>query len=183
MSSTATPTKPGPARLLGYVIEHWQEAVGLVARLVLGITLLVAGLLKIGNLESMVLAVDAYDVVPYSLARVIGYVLPPAEVIVGALLIVGLFTRLSGLAGALMMFVFILGISQAWARGLSIDCGCFGGGGPISPEEAVAQYPWEILRDTALLACGAWLTINPKTLLSVDSWLFKPISPDPDQRD
>ena len=29
----------------------------------------------------------------------------------------------------LLMVAFIIGISQAWARGLTIDCGCFGGGG------------------------------------------------------
>ena len=29
--------------------------------------------------------------------------------------------------------LFILAISQAWARGLSIDCGCFGGAGKLIP--------------------------------------------------
>ena len=50
------------------------------------------------------------------------------------------------------MVVFIIGISQAWARGLTIDCGCFGGGGNIAA--AQTQYPQEIARDVGLWPCA-----------------------------
>ena len=58
------------------------------------------------------------------------------------------------------MVVFILGIASAWARGLSIDCGCFGQGGTIAA--AQTQYPQEIARDVGLLACAAWLVAQPR---------------------
>lgn len=142
--------------------------IGLAARLVLGGVLLIAGLLKVGNLGESVLAVRAYRLLPYDLTTVVGYALPLIEIFAGLLLIVGLFTRAAGLVGALLMVAFIIGIGSAWARGLSLDCGCFGGGGEISPEEAVAAYPWEIARDVGLMALGLWLTIRPRTPFSVD---------------
>lgn len=152
--------------------RDWRDWVGLVARLVLGVVLLVAGLLKIGNLGQSVLAVRAYQLLPYEMTSVVGYALPVIEIILGVLLILGLFTRLSGLAGALLMVVFIFGISSAWARGLSLDCGCFGGGGEVSAQEALAAYPIEIARDVGLALAGLWLTVRPRTPFALDSLLF-----------
>lgn len=140
--------------------------------------LLVAGLLKIGKLGESVLAVRAYQLLPYELTSVVGYALPVIEILLGALLIAGLFTRLSGLAGALLMVAFIFGISSAWSRGLSLDCGCFGGGGEVSPEQAFAAYPVDIARDVGLAFAGLWLAVRPRTPFSLDSVLF----PSPDRR-
>lgn len=146
--------------------------VGLLARLVLGGVLLVAGALKVGAIGESILAVRAYRLLPYELTTVVGTVLPFAEVLLGLLLITGTFTRISGVLGALLMVAFIIGIGSAWARGLTLDCGCFGGGGEISAEEAFAAYPWEIARDVGLAACGAWLALWPRTPFSLDNWIF-----------
>ncbi|MGO4957724.1 MauE/DoxX family redox-associated membrane protein [Luteococcus sp. Sow4_B9] len=153
----------------------WKDWVGLVCRLILGGALLYAGLTKVGNLEGNVLSVRAYRIewLPYSVERVIGYSLPFFEIILGLLLIVGLFTRISGLIGALTMAVFIAAIASAWARGLSIDCGCFSQGG----ETENPKYLQEIIRDLGFLACGAWLTWRPRTPFSLDGRLFGPLAP------
>jgi hypothetical protein len=66
-----------------------------------------------------------------------------------------------------MMLVFIAGISSAWARGILIDCGCFGGGGAL-PAGAEAPYAWEIARDTGLAALAVFLVIWPRSRFSVD---------------
>lgn len=151
--------------------RSWADWVGLAARLVLGVVLLVAGLMKVGALGESVNAVMAYRILPYELVEPVGIALPFVEIVVGLLLVVGLFTRLSGLVGALLMIAFTIGIASAWARGLSLDCGCFGGGGEIDPAAAKAAYPWEIARDVALAACGLWLTVRPRTPFSVDGLL------------
>lgn len=142
----------------------------MLARLILGGVLLVAGALKVGALGESVLAVRAYQLLPYELTEPVGTVLPFAEVALGLALITGTFTRVAGLLGALLMVAFIIGIASAWARGLTLDCGCFGGGGQIPAEEAFAAYPWEIARDIGLAACGVWLTLWPRTPFSVDAW-------------
>ncbi|MFV0405809.1 MAG: DoxX family protein [Propioniciclava sp.] len=153
--------------------HDWRDWIGLAARMILGGVLLVAGLLKIGNLGESVFAVQAYRILPYDLTIVVGYALPLIEIFIGLLLVTGLFTRLAGLVGGLLMVAFIVGIASAWSRGLSLDCGCFGGGGKIPLEEALAAYPWEIARDVGLLALGAWLVVRPRTPLSLDN-LMRP---------
>ncbi len=151
----------------------WQEWATLAARLILGVTLLVAGLLKVTRLDASVQSVRLYQILPWDFAGFVGTALPILEVVVGLLLVTGTFTRVSAVVGSLMMLAFIIGIASVWARGISIDCGCFGGGGAI--EAAKTQYPLEILRDTGLLLTGAWTIWRPRAPFAVDNWLFAPI--------
>ena len=95
--------------------------------------MLVAGALKVTKPEVSARAVQAYQLLPFDLATYIGYGLPILEVVLGALLIAGLFTRASAAVSGVLLVAFIVGIASAWARGLSIDCGCFGEGGTIAP--------------------------------------------------
>lgn len=148
------------------------DLVGLAARLILGVTLLVAGYLKIGSLQTSARSVQAYQLLPFDVATYVGYALPIVEIILGILLIVGLFTRTAAILGGLLMVAFIIGIASAWARGLSIDCGCFGDGGIISLEEAQRKYPIDIARDIGLALCGLWLAWRPASFASLDRALF-----------
>jgi len=145
------------------VAQPWLT---LFARLILGGVLLAAGALKIGNLQKSAMAVRAYELLPVSLANFLGYTLPWVEIGVGLLLITGALVRISGLIGAVTMLAFIIAIGQAWARGLSIDCGCFGGGGAIDPEDT--KYLSEIIRDIGLLMLGIYLYFYPKGRFSLD---------------
>ena len=146
------------------------DLVGLLARLVLGVVLLVAGGMKVGNPRGSARAVQAYEVMPFEVAKYVGVALPWVEIIVGALLVLGLFTRVNALIGTLLMVAFVLGIAQAWARGLTIDCGCFGGGGEVAADQT--RYGREIARDLLFALCGAWLVARPRTILSGDRVLF-----------
>lgn len=161
----------------------WAAWVGLVARLVLGVVWLSAGGAKILHLEESVQAVRGYQLLPYEAALVVGYALPMVEILFGVLLLLGLLTRWAGLVSALLMMAFIIGIASAWARGLSLDCGCFGGGGEIALAEAVKKYPWEIARDVGLLLLGLWLVWRPATPLSLEARLFPPVSVSDDDLD
>jgi uncharacterized membrane protein YphA (DoxX/SURF4 family) len=146
--------------------KTYQPWLTLLARLILGGVLLAAGVLKIGNLQKSAMAVRAYEMLPVELANFLGYALPWIEIGIGLLLIVGASVKVCGLLGAFTMLAFIIAIAQAWARGLSIDCGCFGGGGTIDPEET--KYLSEIIRDIGLLAMGVFLYYFPKGKLSLD---------------
>ena len=86
--------------------------------------------------------------------------LPAFEVILGLLLVLGLFLRpVAVLSGALLL-VFIGGIISAWARGLQIDCGCFGGGG-YDENAGPATYLTEIARDIGFLALAVFVYVWP----------------------
>lgn len=148
------------------VFEKFAPWIGLVARLTLGGVLLLAGYLKLDELDKSQMAVRAYEMLPVSLANLIGIVLPFAEIFMGILLILGAATRLMGFMSALLMLVFVVGISQAWARGLSIDCGCFGGGGKVEPGEE--NYLTPLMRDAGLAALGIYLFLFPQSKFALD---------------
>jgi uncharacterized membrane protein YphA (DoxX/SURF4 family) len=143
-----------------------QPWFGLVARLTLGGVLFAAGYLKIGTPDKSQMAVRAYEMLPISIANFLGLILPPVEIVIGALLIVGALTRVMAALGGFTMFVFIIAIAQAWARGLNIDCGCFGGGGAVAPGET--KYLQEILRDIGLVFLAGYLIRYPSTKFSLD---------------
>ncbi len=145
------------------VAQPWLT---LLARLILGAVLLVAGALKVPNLPKSAMAVRAYEMLPIPIANFLGYTLPWIEIGLGLLLIVGVTVKISGALGALTMLAFIIAISQAWARGLSIDCGCFGGGGTIDPEDT--KYLSEIIRDIGLMALGIFLYLYPKGRFAIE---------------
>jgi uncharacterized membrane protein YphA (DoxX/SURF4 family) len=145
--------------------------IGLVARLVTGGVWVVAGALKVADPAGSVRAVRAYDLLPEALVQPVGYLLPTVEILVGLLLLLGLLTRPAAVVSALLFIAFIVGIASAWARGLQIECGCFGGGG--FDENAADDYPWEIARDVGLLALSVWLIVKPQTRWSLDSILFR----------
>lgn len=158
------------------ITRDWRDWVGLGARIALGIGLGYAGILKVGNLAGNVEQVKLYQFpIPEWMAVAIGYTQPFLEIVVGLLLLAGLFTRINAALGALAMLAFIGGISWAWANGLRIDCGCFSSGGELDPGEQT-KYLQDIIRDTAWLACGVWLMIRPRSVLAVDNWLLKPLT-------
>ncbi|CAN1503366.1 COG2259 Predicted membrane protein [Candidatus Nanopelagicaceae bacterium] len=140
--------------------------VGLLARLILGGVLLAAGLLKYQHLDKSQMAVRAYEMLPIALANFLGIILPFVEIAVGILLIIGAAIRISALVGGVLMFAFMIGISQAWARGLSIDCGCFGGGGQVEP--GTANYLPELLRDGGLGLLAIYLFRYPQSKFGLD---------------
>ena len=136
------------------------------ARLVLGGVFLVAGGLKVIDPQSSVAAVRAYRLLPSSLVTIVGWGLPFAEIALGLLLLAGVATRLVAVASAVLLLVFIAAVTSAAARGLSIDCGCFGGGGDVAPGQTA--YGTEIVRDVGLLLLAAWLVWQPRSRLTLD---------------
>ena len=151
--------------------KKYQPFITLLCRLLLGGVLLVAGGLKAFKPSESAGAVAAYKILPTDIAHLIGYALPWLGVALGILLIIGLTTRLAAIAGTAVMIIFIAAIISVWARGILIDCGCFGGGGEIDPSkaaEARQAYLIEILRDLGLALSGIYLYFFPYGRLSIE---------------
>ncbi|MCX5069560.1 DoxX family membrane protein [Micromonospora lupini] len=163
MNVTAPPSRAGRWT----AVRPWLST---AARLGLAAVWLVAGASKVGDLAASGRAVNAYQVLPYEVATVVGAALPFVELALGVLLLLGLATRLSAAISVALLVVFIAGISSAWARGLAIDCGCFGSGGQLAEGQAPSYLP-EILRDLGFLVLAGFLVIWPRTPVSVDGWL------------
>lgn len=165
MSTTA----PAATRAAGLRpgVAPW---VGLAARLVVGAVWLVAGALKLTHPDASIAAVRAYQLLPGGLAETVGTVLPAVEIGVGLLLVLGLFTRAAAVVSGLLLVAFLIGIASVWARGIEIDCGCFGGGG--ADAGAASSYPWEMARDAALLAGSLALVALRRTRLALQAVLL-----------
>lgn len=114
----------------------------------------------------------AYRFLPEALVAPIAFGPPALEISVGLLLPTGAFVRAAAIAAAVLLTVFIAAVASAWARGLSIDCGCFGGGGAVAPERTA--YGRELVRDAALLALAGFLAAAPLTRLA---WLDRAAVP------
>ena len=147
-----------------------KQWIGLLARLLTGGVWIVAGALKLPDPSESVRAVRAYDLLPESIVPTVGHLLPLVEVVVGICLVAGLLTRAMAVLSAVHLLAFIIGIASAWARGLEIDCGCFGGGGLEAG--ASSKYPLEIARDVGLLLLSMWVAIWPRSRWSLDTLLF-----------
>jgi uncharacterized membrane protein YphA (DoxX/SURF4 family) len=151
-----------------------KQWLALLARLVVGAVWIWAGLAKLADPIGSIRAVQAYDLLPTSWVEPIGY-LPAVEVVVGMALVVGVMSRGAAVLSALLFVGFVIGISTAWARGLEIDCGCFGGGG-YDPN-ASDKYPLEIARDVALLAASLFVIWVGPGRLALDTVLFRRRTP------
>lgn len=157
---------PAPAHAPPRPWERWQPWVSTVVRLGLAAVALAAGLSKIGDLPASVRAVRAYELLPETLAVLIGNGLPVVEITLGVLLLAGLLTRPSAALFGLLMVLFTAGIVSAWSRGLAIDCGCFGGGGPVEPDQTT--YLESTLRDLLFVAGAVFLVRWPRSRFALD---------------
>ena len=135
------------------------------ARLLLGGVLVVAGALKLPDPAAAERAVRAYRLVPEALVGPVAFGLPVVENADGLALLAGVFLRTAALATAALMAVFVAAVGSAWARGLQIDCGCFGGGGQVAAWQT--GYPGEVARDVGLLLVALALARWPASRLAL----------------
>jgi uncharacterized membrane protein YphA (DoxX/SURF4 family) len=149
-------------------MRRWREVAALAFRAGCGSVLLWAGIAKALDRQGSILTVDAYNVLPTGLVRPVATALPWIEIAIGVFLVLGLFVRFSGIGTAALTLVFVAALGQAKARGLPIDCGCFGGGGPGT---GVGWF--DIVRDLPLLAGGIFLALWPGQRLQLDRLLTR----------
>jgi len=142
--------------------RSWIPAVGLVIRLAAAGIWLTAGIAKLFGLEHFREQVTAFKFLPHVLVTPFAYGLPFVEIFVGLYLLAGLFVVPAAILSCVLMVAFIVAMSQAWARGLSLDCGCFG-----ALSRSKVGF-WTVARDAALGIPGLILVFWPARLLSID---------------
>jgi uncharacterized membrane protein YphA (DoxX/SURF4 family) len=139
---------------------------GLGIRLLAAGIWIVAGAAKIADLQHFHAQVQGYKLLPGSLEAPFAYALPFVEVAVGLYLLVGLLVGQAAILSCLLMLAFIAAMGQAYARGLSLECGCFG---------SLARQQIGIgsmLRDAALGLPGLVMALRPSRFLSLDHALL-----------
>lgn len=138
-----------------------RDTLILTTRLFLGILFLYASVDKILNPAPFSDTVLNYHILPEFSVNLFSIWLPVTEFVVGAMLILGVWSKAaSGLIFA-MLCMFLVAIIQGVARGIDTHCGCFTQGGKGSP---ISQ--WTILRDVGFLAVaglGLWIETERPT--------------------
>jgi uncharacterized membrane protein YphA (DoxX/SURF4 family) len=132
----------------------------LVSRLVVGGVFLLTGILKALDVASFDRSIRAYQMVPGALVPIMANGLPWLEIVVGAYVLAGLYRRWSALASGALLIIFMIAMGQALARGLTLQCGCFGTaltGAALRDEVSIGS----ILRDGVWLLMAAHLYFVP----------------------
>jgi uncharacterized membrane protein YphA (DoxX/SURF4 family) len=143
----------------------WLPWLMTAARLLVGGVFLVAGAVKLPDPAAAERAVRAYRLLPEGLVPAAAFGLPVVEIAVGLALLAGVWVRTAAVVAAVMLAGYIAAIASVWARGLSIDCGCFGNGGQVAAGQTA--YPAEIARDVGLLLVALALARWPRSRLAL----------------
>jgi protein-disulfide isomerase len=151
LDRATTPAANKPPRL-AHPVAGIAATVG---RLGLAVVFGWAALAKITDPQATVRSVRAYDLLPNGLATAVGRGLPAFELVLAVALLVGVALRFTAAVAAGLLTVFTIGIVSADARGLRIECGCFGNGGAT----AHPHYGGEIARDLGLIAVAVLIAV------------------------
>lgn len=124
----------------------------ILLRLVLGGIFIYAAYTKLREPWQLFAAgIRSYEVLPMQAADLLARTLPWFELLLGVLLIVGRWLRVSTVAVSGLLLVFFTLMVRAHVKGQTIDCGCFGPGETIS---------WKtLLRDGSMLAGSLVVTL------------------------
>ena len=139
---------------------------GFAIRIAAAAVWIVAGVAKVPQIESFRELVGRYGILPPVLAAPFAYVLPFFEIGLGLYLAAGLFVRGSALVGTFLFAAFLTAQAQAWARGITLDCGCFG----TAVQTTVG--PLTLLRDLGLGIPTFLMLALPARRFSLDRRLF-----------
>jgi uncharacterized membrane protein YphA (DoxX/SURF4 family) len=117
-------------------------------RIGVGVVLVYAMVAKLRAPGDFAQDIANYRILPAALVPIAAAALPGIEAVLGGALVLGLWTRAAAWAAAALLGVFSAGVAGALARGLNIECGCFGATGQPATW-------WTFARDLALVGAAA----------------------------
>jgi putative oxidoreductase len=92
----------------------------------IGVILAWAGLAKIGDLPAFAAQVHNFRILPLALENLAALTLPWIEIVVALTLLTRVRSREGAWTALGLLVVFTVAVILAVARGLDIECGCFG---------------------------------------------------------
>ena len=148
--------------------KYFKGPVVILCRLVLGGVFIYASLDKIANPAEFAKAIGNYHVLPFGLENLLALFLPWLELLTGILLIAGIMVDGATILIISMNIVFIFAISQALARGISIECGCFSvsteGGNNIGFQTILRDFVYLIMAFIIFYRKDKQLEFYPKSV-------------------
>ncbi|HSH93040.1 MAG TPA: MauE/DoxX family redox-associated membrane protein [Roseimicrobium sp.] len=117
-SSGAVPQETSPSASRPWLVH------GL--RFLVGGAFLFAGILKIMGPAKFAIDVANYRLVPHDMINLVAVLLPWIEVTAGVFVLAGVWLQPAAVVITFLTGTFLIAILSALARGLNIECGCFG---------------------------------------------------------
>ena len=102
-----------------------HHIISIIVRFVLGAIFITAGIPKIIDTASFAGVVYNYHLLPDIFINIFAITLPWLEVLIGSMLIMGVWMPGTVILYNSLMIAFIAALSFNVARGLDISCGCF----------------------------------------------------------
>jgi len=160
--TAAAPSRPIAAPADG----DWRDYAGLAGRIVVGALLLFSGVHKASApAEEFMVVLEGYGILPDVYLSLFARLVPWTEVVAGAFLFAGLWTRFAATATAGLSASFFAALLYTKLRGIELpNCGCFG--------QSVHLERWQaMLLDATLIAfsVAAWRWGLAK--FSLDNWV------------
>ena len=123
----------------------------LFARFILGAVFIYASLDKIANPISFSTNIDNYHISPIAINNLAALILPWVELIIGLSLISGVFLDGASILTIALLVFFIFIITQAYMRGISLNCGCFKTAIDPGLGDLKQEMLWRIFEDIIFL--------------------------------
>lgn len=154
--------------------ELWLITAGLIlGRFLVGGLLILAGVLKLkAGSRWFLQQILAYELVKGKVAWLLARGLPWAEVVCGALLIIGLLTPLVVLVSFALLWGFTAAVVSTFVRGKSVDCGCFGRAANPQAQKARWTVAYRNLTLMALLIVVYSLPAKLAVDVLLSDWLY-----------
>ncbi len=152
----------------GSVFLAWRghRWLALAARLYLGQLFFLAALHKVAEPRGFALDVATYQLLPLELVNLFAIVVPPLEVLIGALLVLGLWVAGAAWIVSGLMVSFMAALAWALYLGLDMTCGCFASQGATS-EDPISGLT--MLRDAGWLALALYVACFDRSPLGLDA--------------
>lgn len=134
----------------------------LFARLCVGGVFIVSGVAKWLDKPGTEASMSRYTFLPVGSGKFIANVFPPIELLIGVLLVLGLFTRLAAVAAVLMYILFTGLIIYDLSRGKTESCHCFGklSDEKLTPMSVVRNVFLMLLALLVAFAFDGWMSLD-----------------------
>ena len=121
-------------------------------QIALGAVFIAAAIPKIADPPAFAHMIYNYRLTPGALVNGLALVMPWIELVVGLLLVLGVWRREAAFVAAILLVVFMVAIGWNLARGHAVDCGCFDvRSAGKTPDQLLSEMKWVLIRDVGLL--------------------------------
>lgn len=145
-------------------VVEWLEG---LCRVALGVLFVYSSWSKIADPGLFANIVMKYELLPECMVGLFALILPMVELLAGLAIMFSKWMRESALLIVSLLLMFIVALASALARGLEIDCGCFG----VPSVGGRTELLLAIGRDFVLLAPAVWLTFRRNAWMGFKGWI------------